>query len=123
MIRFGSFFVSLTLALSACSAQGEATTAPIPSDAVSVDGSALATEDLAAFANLGPDDRLFEMPTVEDRAVLIRTRDGEPPLLFGTSCDVVSATPLPSGWAGGCLEYTSHGQRMLGEFPYGTVSN
>jgi hypothetical protein len=79
------------------------------------------TPEDVAVADLQPGDELFRLP-VGDYAVLVRVRAGEPTLMFGTSCDVVSAAPLPEGWHGVCLEYTDQGRRLLGTFPYGTTS-
>ena len=94
----------------------------IPHEAMPVGTEALSTEALAAVADPRPDDELYQLPVGDDRAVLIRVRAKEPPLLFGTSCDVVSAAPLPLGWQGICLEYTWQGRRIEGRFPHGTSS-
>ncbi len=122
MIRVRLLVVPLALVLLvACTDNSEAASVSIPSDAVPV-GRAALTEELAAVADLGPDDGLYQLPVRDDHWVFIRVRSGEPPLLFGTSCDLVSAVALPVGWQGVCLEYTSQGQRIFGQFPHGTVS-
>ncbi|MEX0827175.1 MAG: PQQ-binding-like beta-propeller repeat protein [Acidimicrobiia bacterium] len=82
----------------------------------------LPTEDLIAVADLHTGDELYRVPAGQ-YSVFVRIRAGEPTLLFGTSCDVVSATPLPVGWEGICLEYTSDGRRIAGSFPHGTRSD
>ena len=119
----GSSAVVLVLALltASCSGTESPTSASIPSEAVLVGTEALITPELVTVADLHAGDELFRLPVGED-SVLVRVRAGEPTLLFGTSCDVISASPLPDGWQGVCLEYTSHGQRILGTFPYGTTS-
>jgi hypothetical protein len=78
------------------------------------------TPEEAAAADLRPGDELFRLP-VGEYAVLVRVRAGEPTLMSGTSCDLVSAVPLPQGWQGVCLEYTDHGRRVFGTFPYVTT--
>ena len=124
MLSTRLLLVALALTTLSCTEDSqEPSPAAIPQDAVEVDGSALAADALLAVADLSPDDELFQLPSENGRSVLVRVRDGEPPLLFGTACDVVSAMPLPEGWNGVCLEYTSAGQRVFGEFPHGTVSN
>ena len=112
--------VFAALALASCTSAE--TVDALPDDASPVGVEALVTGELVAAADLEPGDQLFRMPATGDRSVLVRIRDGAPPLLFGTSCDVVSAVSLPDGWQGMCLEYTADGQRILGEFPWGTVS-
>ncbi|MCA1784249.1 MAG: hypothetical protein LC679_19375 [Intrasporangiaceae bacterium] len=88
-------------------------------------------EDIDAFTDeqqqlleLQPDDELFMLPVEgTDRAVGIRARDEFAPLLFATSCDVLTQVDLPDGWIGVCLEYTDADQnRVRGLFPHGTTS-
>jgi hypothetical protein len=93
-----------------------------PPGSTEVDAAALTTDALVDAAALIPGDRLFVVPTAGDHAVFVRMRRGAAPLLFGTSCDVVSAARLPAGWQGICLEYTAAGERIVGVFPHGTVS-
>jgi len=95
---------------------------PLPEGAVRIDRGGLPTEELVAVADLRRGDELYLIPK-GDHSVFVRLRQGERTLLFGTSCDVVSGTPLPAGWEGVCLEYTSNGQRVSGRFPYGTTSD
>ncbi len=122
MLSTRLLLVALALAASSCTEDSRESSPPaIPRDAVAVDDSRLATDSLLTVADLSPDDKLFQLPS--EGGVFVRVRDGEPPLLFGTACDVVSAMPLPEGWNGVCLEYTSAGQRVFGEFPHGTVSS
>lgn len=113
--------LALALLMAACSGAGRPPSASIPPEALPVGTEVLATRELAAVADLQPGDGLFRLPVGQD-SVLVRVRAGEPTLLFGTSCDVVSASLLPDGWEGVCLEYTSDGQRNLGTFPHGTTS-
>jgi hypothetical protein len=113
--------LAFALLMASCSGTQEPASVSIPPEAVPVGAEALVTPELVAVAGLQPGDELFSLSAGEG-SVLVRVRPGEPTLLFGTSCDVVSASPLPDGWQGVCLEYTSHGQRILGTFPYGTTS-
>ncbi len=122
MFRFRLLIAGLTILLVACTSEDESASVSIPDGAVPVGTEALSTKALATVANLRPGDELYQLPVGDDRAVLIRVRDEEPPLLFGTSCDVVSAAPLPFGWQGVCLEYTWQGRRIHGLFPHGTSS-
>jgi hypothetical protein len=108
--------------LVACTSEDESASVSIPDGAVPVGTEAVSTEALAAVADLRPGDELYRLPVGDDRGVLIRVRGEEPPLLFGTSCDVVSAAPLPVGWQGTCLEYTWQARRIHGRFPHGTTS-
>lgn len=94
----------------------------LPAGAVRINPGDLPTEELITVAGDRPGDELYLIPTGE-HSVFLRVRAQEPTLMFGTSCDVVSATPLPVGWEGICLEYTSNGQRVTGRFPYGTTSD
>ncbi len=96
--------------------------ASMPSEAVAVGSEALVTDELDEVADLGEGDKLYQLPAPDGQAVLVRIRTGEPPLLFGTSCDVVNSVPLPDGWESVCLEYTVEGRRVLGSFPEGTTS-
>lgn len=82
----------------------------------------LPSDALIAVAELRTGDALYLLPAGE-HWVFVRVRPGEPTLMFGTSCDVVSDTQLPDGWAGLCLEYTSNGHRVSGRFPHGTRSD
>ncbi len=122
MFRLWLLVVGLALLLAACTSEEEPASVSVPYEAVPVGAEALSTEALVAVADLRPDDELYRLPVGDDRSVLIRVRGEEPPLLFGTSCDVVSAAPLPLGWQGICLEYTWQGRRLEGRFPYGTFS-
>ncbi len=122
LFRLWLLAVGLALLLAACTSDDESASVSIPHGAVPVGTEALSTEALAAVADLRPGDELFQLPLGDDRFVLIRVRSEEPPLLFGTSCDVVSAAPLPLGWQGICLEYTWQGRRIEGRFPHGTSS-
>ena len=122
MFRLWLLVVGLAVLLAACTSEEEPSSVSIPHEAVPVGTEALSTEALAAVGDLRPDDELYRLPVGDDRAVLIRVRAKEPPLLFGTSCDVVSAAPLPLGWQGICLEYTWQGRRIEGRFLYGTSS-
>ncbi len=122
MLRLWVVVAGLALLLAACTIEQESVSVSIPDDAVPVRAEALSTEALAAVADLGSADELYQLPVGDDHAVFIRIRAEEPPLLFGTSCDVVSAAPLPSGWQGMCLEYTWQGRRIHGRFPHGTTS-
>jgi len=121
LIRSPALGLAVSLLTTSCSGTEVPASASSPSGGEPVGPEALVTPELVAVADLQPGDELFRL-AVGDHSVLVRVRVGEPPLLFGTSCDVVSTTPLPSGWEGVCLEYTSDGQRILGTFPYGTTS-
>lgn len=116
------FVVAVACLLAACTSGDKPASVSIPGDAMSVDEYALFAEALSALADLRPDDELYQLPVGDDHAVFVRIRADEPPLLFGTSCDVVSAAPLASGWQGACLEYTWQGRRINGRFPHGTSS-
>lgn len=118
--RWWTLAVALALVLASCT-EAEVDD-PVPDEAVPVGVEALSSDALVAVADLQPGDQLFQMPAGGRYSVLVRVRDGEPPLMFATSCDVVSSTPLPGGWQGICLEYTSDGQRVQGQFPWGTTS-
>lgn len=107
--------------LNACTSQ-QTDGAVLPAGAAPVGPEVLATEALATVADVQPNDELYQLPVTDRQAVLIRVRADEPPLLFGTSCDVVTSTPLPQGWEGECLEYTWQGRRIAGRFPHGTTS-
>ncbi|MEX2419571.1 MAG: hypothetical protein WD652_04260 [Acidimicrobiia bacterium] len=120
--RWSPVLIALVVIAAACSSGRAAAFGPMPPEAVRVGAEVLVTDELVGIADLQPGDDLFEWPALGDRVVLIRTRPGESPLLFGTSCDVVSATQLPTGWQGVCLEYTSAGERVVGQFPHGTTS-
>ncbi|MEX1162258.1 MAG: META domain-containing protein [Nitriliruptor sp.] len=61
------------------------------------------------------------VPDADDRGVFA-TPDTEPPMMFATACDLLSATPLPAGWLGYCLELTDQGRRLSGLYPYGATS-
>ncbi len=122
VFRLWLLVAGLALLLAACTSDEEPIVESIPANAVPVNPDVLPTAALAAVADLRPDDELYRLPVGDDRAVLIRVRAEEPPLLFGTSCDVVSAAPLPLGWQGICLEYTWQGRRIEGRFPHGTSS-
>jgi len=111
----------LALLTAACSGGASPGFASLPAEAEPVGAEVLVTPEKVAVADLQPGDELFRLP-VGEYSVLVRLRAGEPPLMFGTSCDVVSAAPLPTGWRGVCFEYTSEGQRVLGQFPWGTTS-
>ena len=93
---------------------------PRPAGAVAISEADLPSDALTAVAELRAGDELYLLPTGE-HWVFARVRPGEPSLMFGTSCDVMSDTPLPEGWVGLCLEYTSNGHRVSGRFPYGTL--
>ncbi len=121
LIRSWASAMALALFAASCSGHERPASASIPSEAEPVGAEALVTPELVAVADLQLGDELFRWPVGED-SVLVRVRVGEPTLLFGTSCDAVSAAPLPPGWQGVCLEYTDHGRRILGTFPYGTTS-
>ena len=95
---------------------------PLPGEAVAVGSEALVTDELVAIADLAEGDELYQLPAPDGQAVLVRIRTGEPPLLFGTSCDVVNSVLLPAGWESVCLEYTVEGGRVHGRFPEGTTS-
>lgn len=110
------------MVLGACSTSQSPETEPLPDQAVAVGSEALVTDELVGVADLREGDELYRLLAPEDRSVLVRLRTGQPPLLFGTSCDVVSSVPLPTGWEGVCLEYTLEGRRVHGRFPYGTFS-
>ena len=122
MFRLWVLVAGLALLLASCTGDGESAAVSIPAGAVAVGTEALSTEALATVADLQPGDELYQVPVGDEVVVLIRVRDEDPPLLFGTSCDVVTATPLPPGWQGVCLEYTWHGRRISGRFPHGTSS-
>lgn len=122
MFRLWLFVAGLAVLLAGCTSGDESAFVSIPDGAVPVGTEALSTEALVTVADLRPGDELYQLPVGGDRAVLIRVRGEEPPLLFGTSCDVVSAAPLPLGWQGACLEYTWQGRRIHGRFPHGTSS-
>jgi hypothetical protein len=94
----------------------------LPGEAVAVSSEDLITDELAGVADLGEGDELYQLPAPDGWAVLVRIRTEEPPLLFGTSCDVVNSVPLPAGWESVCLEYTVEGRRVQGRFPEGTIS-
>lgn len=94
----------------------------LPAGAVRISEADLPTEDLIAVAELRTGDELYFLPARE-HSVFVRVRPGEATLMFGTSCDVVSDTPLPVAWEGLCLEYTSNGQRISGRFAHGTRSD
>jgi hypothetical protein len=103
VLRLWLLIAGLTVLLVACTSGDESASVSIPDGAVPVGTEAVSTEALAAVADLRPGDELYRLPVGDDRGVLIRVRGEEPPLLFGTSCDVVSAAPLPVGWQGTCL--------------------
>ncbi|MFA9445138.1 hypothetical protein [Egicoccus sp. AB-alg6-2] len=53
----------------------------------------------------------------------IHVRDGDNPVMFATSCDVLNQVELPAGWDGWCLEYIDADEgRITGVFPYGVTS-
>ena len=124
--RRWALIAGLALLTAACSRDASPASVSIPGEAEAVGAEVLVTPEEVAVADLQPGDELFRLPvsgySVGEYSVLVRLRAGEPPLLFGTSCDVVSAAPLPTGWRGVCFEYTSEGQRVLGQFPWGTTS-
>lgn len=92
---------------------------PMPSDATAVGPETLTTPDLLAIADVQPEDLLYQLQ-LSDGAVLVRIRFAEPPLLFGTSCDLAQSMPLPTRWQGACLEQTIDGTRVTGPWFYGT---
>jgi hypothetical protein len=120
-IRSWVLVVCLGLLTASCSGDKGVLSVSIPAEAEAVGPEALVTPELVTVAELRPGDELFRLP-VGEFSVLVRLRAGEAPLLFGTSCDVVSAAALPTGWQGVCLEYTEDGQRVFGQFPWGTTS-
>ena len=126
LTRRWALVAGLALLTASCSGGASPASASIPAEAEPVGAEVLVTPDEVAVADLQPGDELFMLPvsgySVGEYSVLVRLRAGEPPLLFGTSCDVVSAAPLPTGWRGLCLEYTSEGQRVHGQFLWGTTS-
>lgn len=95
---------------------------PNGAGAVRISAADLPTQELITVADLDTGDQLYRVVSGQN-SVFVRIRAGEPTLLFGTSCDVVSANPLPAGWEGVCLEYTSNGRRITGRFPHGTRSD
>ncbi|MCC5948177.1 MAG: hypothetical protein JJT89_06945 [Nitriliruptoraceae bacterium] len=82
-------------------------------------------DEARATFDLRADDELYALRLPADRALGIRVRDGFAPLLWATSCDLLSSEPLPDGWIGLCREYTAPaagGRRVSGLFPHGTTS-
>lgn len=114
--------ISCVVVVGGCTTGGASETESLPGEAVAVGFEALATDELAGVADLGEGDELYQLPAPDGQAVLVRIRTGQPPLLFGTSCDVVNSVPLPDGWKSVCLEYTVEGGRVHGRFPEGTTS-
>jgi hypothetical protein len=92
---------------------------PMPGDATAVGSETLTTPDLVELAALRFGDLLYRLPA-PGGAVLVRIRFDEPPLLFGTSCDLAQSLPLPTRWRGACLERTVDGSRLTGPWFYGT---
>ena len=86
-----------------------------------VGSGALTTPELVAVADLGPGDRLYQIPVGPETAVLVRVREDEAPLMFATSCGLLSSFDLPTGWEGRCLERIVDGQLQKGVFLYATV--
>lgn len=114
--------ISCVVLVGACTAGQVREVESLPAEAVAVGSEALVTDELAGVADLRQGDELFLLPGSQGQSVLVRLRTGEPPLLFGTSCDVVSSVSLPAAWKGVCLEYTLADRRVHGRFPYGTFS-
>ena len=81
----------------------------------------LSTPELVAVADLSPGDRLYQVPAGPDTAVLVRVREDEAPLMFATSCGLLSSFDLPTGWEERCLERIVDGQLQKGVFLYSTV--
>lgn len=98
-----------------------ATAHPIMANAVELGVEDIPTEALVEVIDPGPADSFFAIP-VSEFQVLVRLRPGTPAHLYATSCDVLIQVGLPEGWEGTCLERTVNGERVLGVFPYGTVS-
>lgn len=82
------------------------------------------TDEQQRLLDLRTTDDLFLLPIGgTDRSVGIRARDGSPPLMFATACDLLDQVELPNGWTGICLEYTDPEEgRVRGLFPHGTTS-
>lgn len=114
--------ISCVVVVGGCTTGKVLATESLPGEAVAVGSEALVTDELAGVADLGEGDELYQLPAPDGQAVLVRIRTGAPPLLFGTSCDVVTSVPLPAGWESVCLEYTVEGHRVHGWFPEGTIS-
>lgn len=96
--------------------------APAPDSAVPVDIDRVPQALRDMFAPAAPVMTITTDPTGSSDQQVFATSQADPPLLFGTSCDLVSAVPLPPGWLGYCLERTHDGQRMSSLFPWGTTS-
>ncbi len=91
---------------------------PLMDGALPIDPSELPTPEPATLAELRDGDRLFRIPAPGGRALFVRLRPGAPPLLFGTSCDVLTSVELPAGWEGVCAEGTEDGTRRTGVSTY-----
>ena len=108
---------AVLLVAAACSSSGGGEVALL-TNAVPVGPEALTTDELGNVADLRQGDELYRAP-LGAASVLIRVRTGHEPLVFGTSCAVVSGFHLPDGWDAVCLELTAGGQRHHGRFPFG----
>jgi hypothetical protein len=96
--------------------------APAPDSAVPVDIDRVPRQLRDMFVPAAPVVAIATDPTGSSDRRVVATPQADPPLLFGTSCDLVSAVPLPTGWLGYCLERTHDGQRISSLFPWGTTS-
>ncbi len=90
---------------------------PLMADAVPVGPAELPATALEDVADLRDGDRLFRL-SVGDRALFVRLRPGVRPLLFGTSCDLLTSVALPAGWDGICTERVVDGMVRSGVFSY-----
>lgn len=122
MLRWRLLVVGLAFVLGACSTDVIVKPALLPDNAVAVGPEVLVTDELVDAADLHEGDELYRLAAADDHSVLVRLRTGQPPLLLGTSCDVVNSVLLSEGWEGVCLEYTLNGRRVHGSFPHGTSS-
>lgn len=96
---------------------------PIMAEASQVEPDDIGNPALLQVMSPSSADQLYSIPVDEFRAFAL-IRDGDPPHLYATSCDVLNAVDLPNGWKGTCLERTIDGVRVSGIFTYGQrISN
>lgn len=122
-LAFGAAFVVVMVigAVSLLLTGGDSGTGGVLDEPIMSDATPVEVEDVENSLPDGfvshPDDDWYSIPAGDFRAFVL-IREGEPPHVYATSCDVLDAVELPDGWDASCKEMTVDGVRVRGVFGY-----